>query len=151
MFANCWSQFLLDRLGRYLNLFVSTVGPSSHEFASQFGIAIVMGKKDPQTIAVTELPARVLRWMNQRPVTVDHQRPVEKERYLRSRLINSDPSNGDKLNGDRCGGSVDKLSQNGDKAIKSKRRQREFIYTFTAWIFWFRDYYVAHAFVVCRA
>ena len=29
------SQFLLDRLGRYLNLFESTVGPSYHEFASQ--------------------------------------------------------------------------------------------------------------------
>ena len=26
------SHFLLDRLGRYLKLFVSTVGPSSHEF-----------------------------------------------------------------------------------------------------------------------
>ena len=32
------SQFLLDRLGRYLKLFVSTDSISSHEFASQFGL-----------------------------------------------------------------------------------------------------------------
>ena len=33
------SQFLLDYLGRYIKLFVSTVIPSSHGFASQFGLA----------------------------------------------------------------------------------------------------------------
>ena len=37
--ANCRSQFLLDRPGRCLTLFVSTDGPSSHEFPSQFGQA----------------------------------------------------------------------------------------------------------------
>ena len=40
LFANFRSQFLLNRLGRCLKLFVSTVGPSSHEFASQFCLPI---------------------------------------------------------------------------------------------------------------
>ena len=39
LFANGRSQFLLDRPGRCLKLFVSTEGPSSYEFASQFGLA----------------------------------------------------------------------------------------------------------------
>ena len=38
-FADCRSQFLLDRLGRCLKLIVSYRGTSSHEFASQFGLA----------------------------------------------------------------------------------------------------------------
>ena len=40
VFANCRSQLLIDRLVTYIKLFVSTVIPSSHEFASQFGLAI---------------------------------------------------------------------------------------------------------------
>ena len=32
------SQFLIDRLGRCLKLFVSLVIPSSHKFASEFGL-----------------------------------------------------------------------------------------------------------------
>ena len=36
--ANDRSQFLLDRLGRCLKLFVSTDSTSYHEFASQFGL-----------------------------------------------------------------------------------------------------------------
>ena len=39
IFANYTQQFLLDRLRRYHKLFVSTEGPSSHEFAFQFGLA----------------------------------------------------------------------------------------------------------------
>ena len=39
MLANCRSQFLLDRLGRCLKLFVSTDSTSCHECASQFGLA----------------------------------------------------------------------------------------------------------------
>ncbi len=39
MLANCRSQFLLDRLGRCLKLFVSTESISCFEFASQFGLA----------------------------------------------------------------------------------------------------------------
>ena len=40
LLANCRSQFLLDRFGRCLKLFVSNDSPSCHEFASQFGQAI---------------------------------------------------------------------------------------------------------------
>ena len=48
LFANCRSQFLLDRLGRYLKLFVSTVIPSSHELASQFGPSTFVLAKNTQ-------------------------------------------------------------------------------------------------------
>ena len=37
MLANCMSQFLLDRLWRYIKLFVSTESAASHDFASQSG------------------------------------------------------------------------------------------------------------------
>ena len=54
--ANCRSQFLLDRLGRCLKLFVSTESISSHDFACQFGIAIFfICEKHPKTIANSEL------------------------------------------------------------------------------------------------
>ena len=48
MFANCRSQFLLDRPGRCLKLFVSTESTSCHEFASHFGLAIFYTRKTPQ-------------------------------------------------------------------------------------------------------
>ena len=47
LFANGRSQLLLDRLGRCLKLFVSTESVSCHEFASQFGLAIVHTRKTP--------------------------------------------------------------------------------------------------------
>ena len=60
VFANCRSQFLLDRLGRCLKLFVSTDSTSCHEFASKFGLAIcIYAKKNQKTIANTESPARL--------------------------------------------------------------------------------------------
>ena len=47
MFANCRSQFLLDRLGKCLKLFVSTDTP---EFALQLGLAIFLYmRKTPKT------------------------------------------------------------------------------------------------------
>ena len=45
-FADCRSQFLLDRLGRCLKLIVSYRGTSSHEFASQFGLAFFLYVKN---------------------------------------------------------------------------------------------------------
>ena len=82
--ANCRSHFLLDRLGRCLKLFVltdgpSSHGPSSHAFASQFGLAIFYTRKTPKTITKTESSASFC-WMNQRatrrkgavtPATID--------------------------------------------------------------------------------
>ena len=54
--ANCRSEFSLDRLGTCLKLFVSTQSSSSHEFASQFGLAIFIYAKNTKTIANTESP-----------------------------------------------------------------------------------------------
>ncbi len=60
LFANGRSQFLLDRLGRCVTLFVSTESTSSHEFASQFGLAIFLYAKNTQKLTETVSPARVL-------------------------------------------------------------------------------------------
>ena len=51
LFANCRSQFLLDRLGRCLKLFISTDGTSSHEFARQFGLAFLYRLKNPKRLS----------------------------------------------------------------------------------------------------
>ena len=48
-FAECSSQFLIDRLGRCLTLVASTRGTFCHEFASQFGLEFVYTRKKPQT------------------------------------------------------------------------------------------------------
>ena len=48
-FADCRSQFLLDRLGRCLKLIVSYRGTSSHEFESQFGLEFFYTRKNSQT------------------------------------------------------------------------------------------------------
>ena len=45
-FADCRSQFLLDRLERCLKLFVSSGSTSCHEFASQFGLAFFLYAKN---------------------------------------------------------------------------------------------------------
>ena len=45
-FADCKSQFLLDRLGRCLKLIVSSGSASCHEFASQFGLAFFLYAKN---------------------------------------------------------------------------------------------------------
>ena len=47
--ANCRSQFLLDRLGRCLKLFVSSESTFSHKFASQFGLAIFYTREKHKT------------------------------------------------------------------------------------------------------
>ena len=45
LLASCGSQFLLDRLGKCLKLFVSTVGTSCHKFASQYGLEMFLYAK----------------------------------------------------------------------------------------------------------
>ena len=52
LFANYRLQFLLDRLGRYFKLFVSTVISFSHAFASQFGLANLASSEKPQKPSV---------------------------------------------------------------------------------------------------
>ena len=48
LFANCRSQFLLDRLGGCLKLFVSTESTSPYEFPSQFVLAMFLYAKNTQ-------------------------------------------------------------------------------------------------------
>ena len=102
-FADCRSQFLLDRLGRCLKLIVSYRGTSSHEFASQFGLEFVYTRKT---------------YINYRKV-----------RPSLNCLMNEKGRNAG-LAGDRSTVSVstDRLSQH-DENNKSKRRQREFIHS----------------------
>ena len=59
MLANCRSQFLLDRLGRCLKLFVSTDSTSSHEFVSQFGLAFFYTRKNTQKLSQRPTLAQV--------------------------------------------------------------------------------------------
>ena len=127
------SQFYLDRLGRCLKLLLSTEGPFSHEFASQFGLAIFLYAE--KTHKLSWKPS--VCWMNQRathrkwavtPVTVDRSPATS-------------------WNGNNCGHSGDRLSQNGEKQQVKTATTR--VYTFTAWKIWFRNYYVTYAFVQC--
>ena len=65
-FADCRSQYLLDRLGRCLKLIVSSRGTSCHEFASQFGLEFFIREKNPnQTrphVGSALRPDRQLNW-----------------------------------------------------------------------------------------
>ena len=58
LLANCRSQFLLDRLGRCLKLFVSTESTSCHEFASQFGLEFFISE-NTQNLGETGPPVPV--------------------------------------------------------------------------------------------
>ena len=81
MLANCRSQFLLNRIGRCLKLFVSTENISSHEFASQFGLDIFLYAKNTQnyreyrvayaTVYLNEAPTA-----GNRPLFVSHGRSI---------------------------------------------------------------------------
>ncbi len=57
-FADCRSQFLLDRLGRCLKLIVSYRGTSSHEFASLFGLEFFIREKTPKPQSARSLTVR---------------------------------------------------------------------------------------------
>ncbi len=62
LFANCRWKFLLDRLGSCLTLFVSTGhSTSSHEFASQFCLALLIREKHSKTTTKIDLRASVCR------------------------------------------------------------------------------------------
>ena len=59
MFANCRSQFLLDRFGRCLFTVRIVDSTSFHEFASQFGLAIFLYAKNIQNQGEIGSPDRV--------------------------------------------------------------------------------------------
>ena len=77
--ANCGSQLLLDRLGICLKLIVSTDITSSHEVASQFGLAFFYTRKAPTTYREDGPSLKCL--LNEkvplrRTQSIDHQRPA---------------------------------------------------------------------------
>ena len=102
MFANCRSQFLLDRLGRCVKLFVSTDSTSSHELASQFGQEFFYTRKTSKTIANTASHTRLFISMKHRPA-IHGQRNRRKEGVSLSWLGAHHPCNSDNLDGDGGG------------------------------------------------
>ena len=111
-FADCRSQFLLDRLGRCLKLIVSSGSTSCHEFASQFGLAFFYTRKT----SINYRECRVSRiWLlneKGRNAGLAGDRSTVSGKHTRA------------FNGH----STDRLSQH-DENNKSKRRQREFIHS----------------------
>ena len=98
MFANGRSQFLLDRLGRCLKLFVLTDSTSCHEFASQFGLAIFLCEKHPKPRGNRITSACV--YLNDPAIGHECQRNRQKGVLTLSLLGATDSSN---LNGDGGG------------------------------------------------
>ena len=75
LLASCRSQFLLDRLGKCLKLFVSTVGTSCHKFASQYGLEIFLyDKLGPKTTPNTGCCAAARQRIVCRSRSTDRQR-----------------------------------------------------------------------------
>ena len=115
------SNFLMDRLGRCLKVFVATVIPSSLDVASHFGLALFYRRKTPTTIAKTEfLRECSVEW------TSDRSRVSPATRRNGDKLNGGNCShawslatrwNGDNLNDDHCGHNGHRLK---------KRRQRVF-------------------------
>ena len=98
LFANYRQQFLLDRFGRYLKVFVSTVITSSHAFASQFGLA------------------NFYRWKTQKKRAKNeslHECSVDRQRQV------------DNLNGDNCGHSGNILSETPSCRVKLRGKDHE--------------------------
>ena len=78
-FADCRSQFLLDRLGRCLKLIVSYRGTSSHEFASQFGLEFVYTRKNyKNTVSARSLT-----------VSATTVRTAQQERQFIPKIVNT--------------------------------------------------------------
>ena len=112
-FADCRSQFLLDRLGRCLKLIVSSGSTSCHEFASQFGLAFFLYAKNIHKLS--RMPSLAHKWLlneKGRNAGLAGDRSTVSSKHTRA------------FNGH----STDRLSQH-DENNKSKRRQREFIHS----------------------
>ena len=133
--ANSRSQFLLDRLGRCLKLFVSTESISCHEFASQFGLPIFfVREKHPKLPRIPSRPRQCLfEWSSDLPLFAGHGRSIASN------------NKGAYMSGDNSDQIGPRLSQNGEMQQVKTATTRD--YTFTAWKIWFRNYYVAYAFV----
>ena len=93
MLPNCRSLFLLDRLGRCLELFISYNSTSCHE--SQFGLAIFYTRKTSKTSGKSG--RRRVCFLNDPATGHECQRNRRKWALISSRLDATDTSN---LNGD---------------------------------------------------
>ena len=90
--VNCRSQFLLDHLGRCFKLFISTDSISSHEFASQFGVAFCFYSKTTQKLSrrptLTQVPVEQV--LNEKGRNAGHGRSItsdQPERQEHKRLL----------------------------------------------------------------
>ena len=110
------------------------VGPTScHELASQFGKAFFNTRKTHKNYREDRHSRNCLLNEPATPVTMP-------SRLNRQRLVVGAATTAVILSGDR-------LRQNSEKQQVKTATMR--VYTFTAWTMWFRNYYVAYAFVVC--
>ena len=122
VFANSRSQFLLDRLGKCLQLFVSSDSISCNEFASQFGLAFFVYAKNIQNDSeyrVDHASGQLNRTSDagncghgSSPPTSRNGNELSGDNILWPRLIASGPS---------------ERRQHERRQLRSKRRQREFI------------------------
>ena len=80
VFANCWSQFLLDHLGKCLKLFVSTDSTSCHDFASQSAYNFFIREKHPKPRGNRAITASVY-FNGQRPALSPAERAVAVGRH----------------------------------------------------------------------
>ena len=119
LFANCRSQFLLDRLGRCLNLFVLTESTTSPEFASQFGLAIFYTRKTPKNHREDRVSRKCL---------LNEQASAMSKRGATPVTVDRSPATAFIMIADNIDHSGDRLSQNGRKQqVKTATR----VYTFT--------------------
>ena len=137
MLANSRLQFLLDRFGRCLKLFVSTKSISCHELSrvrvSVWPINFFKCKKYPKLSRIPSRPCQCLfEWSSDRSLFAGQDRsPATTYNFISGN------------NSDHIGPSGIRLSQNGEmQQVKTATRD----YTFTASKMWFRNYYVAYAF-----
>ena len=134
--ANSRSQFLLDRLGRCLKLFVSTETISCHEFASPFGLAIFYTRKMPKLSRIPSRPRQCLfEWSSDLPLFAGHGRSIAHDKV--GAYMSGDNSDHEGLGRQIEPKWGNATSQNGDNEILYLHGLN----------MCFRNYYVAYAFV----
>ena len=114
----CRSQFLLDRIGRCLNLFVSIERTSAHEFAFQLGLDMFYTLKTSTNYRENRLSSKFM---------LNVAASGRKEALLTPVTVDRSPGN----SGNGKGHSGDILSQTCEKQQVKTVTTR--MYTFTAW------------------
>ena len=113
------SQFLFDRLGGCIKLFVSTDGQYPHEFASRFGLAFFYSRKTPKNDRENRVQRKCM--LNEPPS--DPSKRGGEARHGQS--ISSDQPKRR-----HCGQIGDRYSQNGEKQQVKRATPR--VYASTA-------------------